>query len=214
MDAQREKRNRMVEEQIAARGVRDPRILEAMRRVPRHEFVPSREQDTTYEDHPIPIGKGQTISQPYIVAYMTEALSLNGGENVLEIGTGSGYQAAVLGEICKEVHTVEIVEVLFRRAKRTLEALGYTNIHCVFGDGSAGDREHAPFDRIILTAATQKIPEEISDQLADSGLILYPEGKPFGYQELVVLRKTEGRFSRSRLTPVRFVPMTGKASRS
>ncbi len=213
MDELREKRNRMVEEQIAARGVRDARILEAMRRVARHEFVPADEQDKAYEDHPIPIGKGQTISQPYIVAYMTEALALRGAEKVLEIGTGSGYQAAVLSLICREVHTVEIVEVLHRRARRTLDSLGYDNIHCVFGDGSLGDPEHAPFDRIMLTAATPKIPDELIEQLSDSGLLLYPEGKPFGYQELVVLRASKGKYSRTTLTPVRFVPMTGKASR-
>jgi protein-L-isoaspartate(D-aspartate) O-methyltransferase len=204
-------RERMVSSQIEDRDVSDKRVLAAMRRVKRHLFVPTGEQTSAYADHPLPIGEGQTISQPYIVAYMTEALRLKPSSRVLEIGTGSGYQAAVLGEVAKVVFTIEIVPELGRRAKKLLARLGYRNVHVRIGDGYAGWPEKAPFDAVILTAAPVAIPSPLIKQLKKGGVLVAPVG-PSGYQRLIRITKvsdTETR--REHLMDVRFVPMTGKA---
>jgi len=201
-------RFRMVENQIIRRGVRDPLVLEAMRKVPRHVFVPETFRSFAYEDEPLPIGHGQTISQPYIVAYMTEALGLKGGEKVLEIGTGSGYQAAVLAEIAKEVYTIEIVKPLYENAQALLQKLGYSNVFCRCGDGYRGWPEKAPFDAIIITAAPNRIPEPLVEQLKEGGRMVLPLGE--GWQELIVIYKRKGFLEERRLIPVRFVPMTGE----
>ncbi len=207
-DPYAEVRERMVRSQIEARGVRDARVLAAMRAVPRHELVPSQLRQQAYADHPLPIGQGQTISQPYIVAYMTEKLKLSGDERVLEIGTGSGYQAAVLGELAAEVYTIEIVESLARRAARDLKKLGYENIHARHGDGYRGWPEEAPFDAIIVTAAPGQIPEPLVEQLAVGGRMILPVGE--AYQELILITRDEEGVHRRRLIGVRFVPMTGE----
>jgi protein-L-isoaspartate(D-aspartate) O-methyltransferase len=201
-------RERMVRQQIEARGVRDPLTLAAMRKVPRHELVPAEVRAVAHGDHPLPIGLGQTISQPYIVAFMTEALGLRGGEKVLEIGTGSGYQAAVLAEIAAQVYTIEIVAPLAERARADLARLGYANVHVRAGDGYLGWPEAAPFDAIIVTAAAPKIPEPLKAQLKDGGRLVIPVGEE--YQSLVVLTRTGTRFAEQTVLPVRFVPMTGK----
>jgi protein-L-isoaspartate(D-aspartate) O-methyltransferase len=201
-------RERMVREQIEARGVRDPPTLAAMRKVPRHLFVAPSHAGEAYDDHPLPIGHGQTISQPYIVAFMTEALGLRGGERVLEVGTGSGYQAAVLAEIAAKVHTIEIVAPLADEARTRLERLGYRNIEVRAGDGYRGWPEAAPFDAIMVTAAAPRIPEPLREQLADGGRLVLPLGDEF--QELVVVTRRGTRFDERRVLPVRFVPMTGK----
>jgi protein-L-isoaspartate(D-aspartate) O-methyltransferase len=201
-------RERMVREQIEARAVRDPLTLAAMRKVPRHELVPAAVRLAAYTDSPLPIGLGQTISQPYIVAFMTEALGLRGGEKVLEVGTGSGYQAAVLAEIAAQVYTIEIVAPLAERARADLARLGYTNVHVRAGDGYLGWPEAAPFDAIIVTAAAPRIPEPLKEQLKDGGRLVIPVGEE--YQSLVVLTRTGSRFAERTVLPVRFVPMTGK----
>ncbi len=195
----------MVQEQIAARGVLDARVLEAMRKVERHRFVPEPMTAFAYEDRPLPIGEDQTISQPYIVAFMTEALGLQGDEKVLEIGTGSGYQAAVLSGLVKEVYTIEIVPTLAARAKETLASLGYSNIHVKQGDGFLGWPAHAPFDRIIVTAAVGEIPPPLVEQLKEGGILVAPEGD--WYQELVILTKEKGKIKKTRTIAVRFVPL-------
>ena len=199
---------RMVDDQLAARDIKDPRVLDAMRRVPRHEFVPEPLRGSAYADSPLPIGHDQTISQPYIVAFMTEALQLEPSHRVLEIGTGSGYQAAILGELAKEVYTIEIVAPLADRARETLKRLGYTNIHVRTGNGYLGWPEQAPFDRVMVTAAPDKIPQPLIEQLRVGGLMAIPVG--VGDQELLILRKTEKGMETLRTLPVRFVPMTGK----
>jgi protein-L-isoaspartate(D-aspartate) O-methyltransferase len=201
-------RERMVRTQIEARGVRDARTLEAMRTVPRHRFVPPALARDAYADHPLPIGHRQTISQPYIVAFMTEALELRGGETVLEVGTGSGYQAAVLAEIAAKVHTIEIVEPLAEEAKALLAELGYHNIEVRSGDGYAGWPEAAPFDAIMVTAAAPRIPEPLEAQLKDGARLVIPVGDD--YQNLVVVTRRGDRFEQKRVLPVRFVPMTGQ----
>ena len=201
-------RARMVREQIEARGVRDPLTLAAMRKVPRHELVPADVRAFAHDDNPLPIGHGQTISQPYIVAFMTEALGLRGGEKVLEVGTGSGYQAAVLAEIAAQVYTIEIVAPLAERARADLARLGYANVHVRAGDGYLGWPEAAPFDAIIVTAAAPKIPEPLKAQLKDGGRLVIPVGEE--YQSLVVVTRTGSRFAEQTVLPVRFVPMTGK----
>jgi protein-L-isoaspartate(D-aspartate) O-methyltransferase len=204
-------RKRMVAGQIEARGITDQRVLTAMRKVERHLFVPEPLRRQAYIDGPLPIGEGQTISQPYIVAIMTELLSLKGTEKVLEIGTGSGYQAAILGELCKEVYTIEIVEPLGRRASRLLDSLGYKNISVRIGDGYAGWPEKAPFEAIMLTAAPPKIPQPLLDQLADGGRLVAPVGDD--YQTLQLVTKTGGILKYEDIIPVRFVPMTGEAQK-
>ena len=201
-------RERMVVDQIQARGVRDPRVLQAMRSVPRHLFVPPALVADAYADHPLPIGSEQTISQPYIVAFMTDALGLQGGQKVLEIGTGSGYQAAVLSGIVARVFTIEIVEPLAAQAKERLARLGYTNVHARAGDGYLGWPEEAPFDAIMVTAAAPRIPEPLKEQLKDGGRLVIPVGDV--EQELILLTKRGARFEERRVLPVRFVPMTGK----
>ncbi len=198
----------MVEDQIERRGVKDERVLHAMREVPRHEFVPNHLKKYAYADEPLPIGEDQTISQPYIVAYMTEYLRLGEEDIVLEIGTGSGYQAAVLAEIADTVYTIEIVDVLARRAEKTLERLGYENVLVKRGDGYAGWPEHAPYDAIIITAAPTKIPQPLLNQLKIGGFMILPLGDYS--QELVLIEKNIKGFEQKTLLPVRFVPMTGE----
>ncbi|MBN1780035.1 protein-L-isoaspartate(D-aspartate) O-methyltransferase [bacterium] len=200
---------RMVDTQIRARGVTDSLVLAAMERVPRHRFVPKKFISSAYTDQPLPIGHDQTISQPYIVAYMTEALHLKGNEKVLEIGTGSGYQAAVLAEIVDTVYTIEIVESLSLQAQETLHALGYDHVIGRTGDGYAGWPEQAPFDAIIVTAAPAAIPEPLVDQLGENGRMIVPVGT--WSQDLILITKKNGKLEQKRLLPVRFVPMTGKA---
>ena len=195
----------MVAEQIRARGVRDPRVLDAMLRVPRERFVPPDRQHEAYDDHPIPIGFGQTISQPYIVAFMTDALQLAPGHSVLDVGTGSGYQTAVLAELTREVYSIERIDALAGRARTTLAALGYTNVHVRTGDGYEGWPEHAPYDRILSGAAPEDIPQALLDQLADGGIIAIPLGA--WDQQLRVLRKDGDRLETLSTLPVRFVPL-------
>jgi protein-L-isoaspartate(D-aspartate) O-methyltransferase len=203
----------MVEPQIVARGVRDPRVLAAMRKVPRHLFVDSAQRAEAYEDHPLPIPGNQTISQPYIVALMTELLELKPTARVLEIGTGSGYQSAVLGELAKEVYTIEIVPELAQLAARRLKELGYANVRAREGDGYRGWPEEAPFDAIIVTAAPERIPQPLVDQLAPGGVMVIPVGGFF--QELKVFRKSaDGRVAERDILPVRFVPMTGEVEKT
>lgn len=203
------KRQRMVDEQIVARGVADPRVLDAMRKVERHLFVTAALQALAYADGPLPIGRGQTISQPYIVAYMTEALRLKPGDHVLEIGTGSGYQAAILAELAKEVYTIELVQALAETAKEKLASLGYRNIEVRCADGYKGWPEKAPFDAIIITAAPPEIPIELVSQLKTGGRMVVPVGSLF--QELVLITKTETGYETKALIPVRFVPMVRPA---
>lgn len=202
-------RARMVERQIATRGIADSAVLDAMRAVPRHRFVPEEYRKEAYQDYPLPIGEDQTISQPFIVAFMTEALELSPTDTVLEIGTGSGYQAAVLAEIAAHVYTIEIVEPLAVRAESTLAALGYTNVSVKAGDGYRGWPEHAPFNAIMVTAAPDHIPQPLVDQLAIGGRMILPVGDE--EQNLVVLRRTEEGILREDRIGVRFVPMTGEA---
>lgn len=205
-----DERLRMVATQLRPRGIVDERVLAAMARVPRHLFVPASAAPFAYADEPLPIGRGQTISQPYIVAYMTEALRIGAGGKVLEIGTGSGYQTAVLAEVAGEVWTVELVEELSLRAEKQLEALGYSGIHFKVGDGSAGWPEAAPFDGIIVTAAAPSIPEALEDQLAPGGRMIVPVGS--GSQELVLVRREGDSFRRKSLIGVRFVPLVGRGT--
>ena len=200
-------RELMVKEQIEARGVKDPLTLAALRKVPRHLFVPESAVGEAYSDVPLPIGHGQTISQPYIVAFMTEALELHGGEKVLEIGTGSGYQAAVLSEIAASVHTIEIVPELAAQARERLARLGYRNVEVHSGDGYRGWPEAAPFDAVVVTAAAPRIPEPLKDQLKDGGRLVIPVGD--ADQQLIVLTRHGARYDERRVLPVRFVPMTG-----
>ena len=199
------RRREMTDLQIRARGVRDPLVLAAMAKVPRHLFVPERLRDLAYADEPLPIGEGQTISQPYIVAYMTETLGLKGGERVLEVGTGSGYQTAVLAEIAAEVWTIELVEPLARRARAVLEGLGYANIRFRIGDGSAGWPEVAPFDAIMVTAAAPVMPAALAQQPGPGGRMIVPVGA--GLQELVLVRRLKKGVDRQTLFGVRFVPL-------
>ncbi len=202
-------RQSMVEKQIVARGVKDERVLEAMRAVPRHLFVDPDFQDEAYRDGPLPIGEDQTISQPYIVALMTELADLEPGEKVLEIGTGSGYQAAVLAELGVQVWSIEIIPELGRLARANLRTAGYAGLNLRVADGYLGWPEAAPFDAIILTAAPRKIPQPLKDQLAEGGVLVAPVG---GWsQELITLRRIDGELQRKSVIPVRFVPMTGKA---
>lgn len=197
----------MVERQLRGRGIGDERVLDAMTRVPRHRFVPAEQQAEAYADRALPIGFGQTISQPYVVAFMTEALKIAPTDAVLEIGTGSGYQAAILAELAREVYTIELVPELAERSARTLESLGYHNVHVRAGDGYAGWPEHAPFQKIIVTAAPEEVPPALVDQLAVGGIMVLPVGPQRGDQELRILTRTERGIVTERSLPVRFVPM-------
>ena len=203
-------RTRMVNEQLKARDIRNDRVLEAMLSVPRHRFIPESARGGAYGDFPVPIGYGQTISQPYIVAFMTQALDVGPGDRVLEIGTGSGYQAAVLSLLAREVFTIEIIESLADRARATLKDLGHQNVHVRAGNGYLGWPEYAPFDRIILTAAPEAVPPALVEQLKIGGLMAIPIG--VGDQELRILRRTPVGLDTIATLPVRFVPMTGKGS--
>ena len=205
-------RSAMVEQQIEARGISDPATLAALRTVPRHEFLPMRLRSEAYADYPLPIGHGQTISQPFIVAFMTEAIRPQPGERILEIGAGSGYQAAILAQMGAEVYTIEIVEPLAEMARQTLERLGYKNARVKSGDGFRGWPEHAPFDAIIVTCAPDKIPAPLVEQLRDGGRMIIPVGSGMN-QELVLLRKKGDKIEKQSVLPVRFVPMTGEAER-
>jgi len=198
----------MVKEQIVKRGIKDKRLIEAMRKVKRHEFVPKEYKHLAYSDQPLPIEYEQTISQPYIVALMTELLSLKGDEKVLEIGTGSGYQAAILAELTKEVFTIEILEPLATSAKNRLKKLGYRNIQVRCGDGYQGWPAHAPFDGIIVTCAPEHIPKPLVEQLKIGGRMVIPVGKYL--QELALITKTEDGIKKRSVAPVAFVPMTGE----
>jgi len=202
-------REAMIRTQIESRGIRDLATLDALRKVERHKFVPPKYQNHAYEDHPLPIGEDQTISQPYIVALMTQVLDLQKNEKVLEVGTGSGYQAAVLAEICDHVYTIEIIDILGRQAQKILADLGYKNINVKIGDGYKGWEEHSPFDAIIVTCAPTHIPEPLKNQLAEGGKMVIPVGKTFA-QELVLLTKENGEIIRKAIIPVRFVPMLGE----
>jgi len=210
-DAQRQARERMVREQIADRGVRDARVLAAMRKVPRHFFVPQDALPAAYLDQPLPIGHGQTISQPYIVAFMSEALELKPQDRVLEIGTGSGYQAAVLAELAREVYSIEIVEPLGKEAAARLKDLGYERVNLRIGDGYRGWPEAAPFDAIIVTAAPDHVPPALVEQLRKGGRMVLPVGR-FA-QDLLRLRRTAKGVVQENLLPVRFVPMVGEAEK-
>ena len=205
------RRDHMVRTQIEARGVKDPQVLEGMRSVPRHLFVPEEYRDSSYHDSPLPIGEGQTISQPYIVALMTELLEVGEGARVLEIGTGSGYQAAVLAAMGVEVYSIEIRERLCERAAATLAELGYTSVHVRCGDGYRGWPEEAPFDGIIVTAAPTWIPDPLVGQLVDGAHMVIPVGD--FYQELKVITRTGDSLEERSVIPVRFVPMTGEIER-
>jgi protein-L-isoaspartate(D-aspartate) O-methyltransferase len=197
----------MVREQIEARGITDARVLAALARVPRHAFIPEGQRREAYEDWPLPIGHGQTISQPYIVAFMTATLDPKPGDRVLEVGTGSGYQAAVLSLLVAEVFSIEIVEPLARRAEADLKRLGYANVTVRAGDGYRGWPEAAPFDAIIVTCAPEEVPQALVDQLKPGGRMIVPVGSRWGAQELYLLRKTPGGLKRQAVLPVRFVPM-------
>lgn len=200
----------MVDQQIRARGIQDDRVLKAMEKVPRHKFVPEPRTHLAYRDYPLPIGLNQTISQPFIVAYMTEAADISRKDKVLEIGTGSGYQAAILGEIAKEVYTIEIIPELAERATKALDELGYKNIFVKTGNGYLGLPEQAPFDAIVVTAAPDEIPQALIDQLAVNGRMVIPVGNT--NQEMTVIKKTKKGVTEKKTMQVRFVPMTGKPS--
>jgi protein-L-isoaspartate(D-aspartate) O-methyltransferase len=200
----------MVDNQIAGRGVEDRSVLEAMRAVPRHEFVPDRHLDQAYEDHPLPIGHGQTISQPYIVALMTEILQVEAGDRVMEVGSGSGYQAAVLAELDTEVYTVEIIPELAAQAEERLDRLGYDNVHVLNADGYFGWEEHAPYDAIIVTAAPDHLPAPLTEQLKEGGRMVIPIGPIGAVQTLWLFEKQNGELVSTNLGAVRFVPLTGE----
>lgn len=199
-------RQRMVDQQLKPRGIKDERVLAAMAKVPREEFVPADQRADAYQDGPLPIGYDQTISQPYIVAFMTEQLRLKSTDRVLEIGSGSGYQAAILAALVAEVYTIEIIEPLAKAAEATLQRLGYNNVHLKVGDGYKGWPEEAPFDAIIVTCAPDKVPQPLVDQLKDGGRMVIPVGERFA-QQLYLLEKKNGQLKESATLPVRFVPM-------
>lgn len=201
----KKERERMLEAQLKARGIKDEKVLKAMRKVPRHLFVPDNMKVHAYNDEPLLIGEGQTISQPYIVAYMTEVLSLKKNERVLEIGTGSGYQAAILAEIVDKLYTVEVVSSLSHKAQEVLSKLGYRNIDFKISDGNFGWKENAPFDAIIVTAAPSQIPKSLLEQLKNNGNMVVPVGITF--QELVLVTREKKKFKKKKLIPVRFVPL-------
>ena len=205
-------RQRMVEQQLKPRGIRDERVLAAMAKVPREEFIPADARADAYEDGALPIGYDQTISQPYVVAFMTEQLRPKQSDRVLEIGSGSGYQAAILGELVAEVYTIEIVAPLAKTAEATLQRLGYNNVHIKVGDGYKGWPEEAPFDAIIVTCAPEKVPQPLVDQLKDGGRMVIPVGERFA-QQLYLLEKKNGQLKESVTLPVRFVPMLREAQK-
>ena len=204
-------REKLVKNYIEKKGIKDQNVLTAMRTVQRHSFIPSDLESSAYADRPLPIGEGQTISQPYVVALMTEILNLTGNHRVLEIGTGSGYQAAVLAEIAKEVYSVEIKEKLYKKSTKTLKSLNYKNVWTRHGDGYFGWQEAAPFDAIMITAAVNHIPPPLIKQLKDGGLLTLPLGNPLSYQNLVLVTKKGEDVSVKQITGVLFVPMTGHA---
>lgn len=206
-----EARRRMVEEDLKGRDITDEKVLEAMLKVPRHLFVDKSLRDVAYADHPLPIGEGQTISQPYVVALMTQSLKLTGSERVLEIGTGSGYQAAVLAELGVDVYTIEIREKLAKSAEQRLRELGYENVRVKHADGYFGWEEYAPFDAIMVTAAVNHIPPYLIDQLKDGGRLILPLGSTSYYQTLTLIYKQDGHLNAVHITSVRFVPMIGEA---
>ncbi len=210
-DRYTEARRDMVTNQLRARGIANEKVLSAMSRVPRHEFVPTLFRSLAYADRPLPIGHDQTISQPYIVAFMTEALKPAPTDRVLEIGTGSGYQAAVLAELVAKVYTIEIVQPLGERASADLARLKYDNVHVRIGDGYEGWPEHAPFDAIIVTCSPEHVPQPLADQLRDGGRMIIPVGDPKSGQELFLLEKRGTKVVQRAVMPVRFVPMTGRA---
>ncbi len=199
-------RQRMVRDQVVARGIKDQKVIQAMLNVPRHMFVPANYERMAYEDRPLPIGAGQTISQPYIVALMTETLELTKNMKVLEIGTGSGYQSAILAEIVNEVYTIEIIESLGKKAQNLLSDLGYDNTHVKIGDGYKGWPEKAPFDAIIVTCAPTDVPQPLEEQLKEGGKMIIPVGGSI-VQELALLEKKSGKLKKKIVAPVRFVPM-------
>ena len=205
-----EQRKKMVKEQLIARGIKDKKVLDAMSEIPRHLFVDRSFRDRAYGDHPLPIGGGQTISQPYVVALMTEALKLKPSDRVLEIGTGSGYQAAVLAEIVKEVYTIEIRERLVESAGKLLKELGYKNIRIKYADGYFGWKENAPFDAVIVTASANHIPPPLIKQLKEGGKLIIPLGSTVYYQTLTLATKRQGLLEVEQMGGVAFVPMTGK----
>ncbi|HOK99521.1 MAG TPA: protein-L-isoaspartate(D-aspartate) O-methyltransferase [Bacteroidales bacterium] len=207
-------REQMVSDQIISRGIKDKKVIAAMRKVERHRFVPDEYKQVAYGDHPLPIGYEQTISQPYVVAFMTEALELKQTDRVLEIGTGSGYQAAILAEICDSVFTIEIVPELAQQAKLLLEQLGYKNIQVKHGDGYQGWIEKAPFDAIIVTCSPTKIPQPLKDQLREGGRMIIPVGYSQTDQYLYLIKKQNGRLVEKAVLPVRFVPMVNFEKKS
>jgi protein-L-isoaspartate(D-aspartate) O-methyltransferase len=204
-------RQQMVQQQLVTRGINDQRVLATMAKVPREEFVTSESRAASYQDGPLPIGYGQTISQPYIVAFMTEQLRPKPTDRVLEVGTGSGYQAAILADLVSEVYSIEIVELLAKNAEEILQRLGYKNVHLKIGDGYQGWPEMAPFDAIIVTCAPDKVPQPLVDQLKDGGRMVIPVGDKFA-QQLYLLEKKNGQLKQSATLPVRFVPMTSGAA--
>jgi protein-L-isoaspartate(D-aspartate) O-methyltransferase len=209
-DGEVKSREEMVRKQLVAGGIRNPEVLQAMTEVPRHEFVPNSLRPYAYADGPLPIGHGQTISQPFVVAFMTQALELSKEDSVLEVGTGSGYQAAILGKLAKEVYTIEIVQPLAETAKGVLSKLGFENVHVRFGDGYMGWPEKAPFEAIIVTCAPDHVPEPLTSQLKEGGRLVIPVGEAGGVQQLILLRKRNGQISKEKMLDVRFVPMTGR----
>ncbi len=206
------RREQMVQTQIKRRGVTDERVIGAFRQVRRHLFVPDKYLDFAYSDQPLPIGYDQTISQPYIVAFMTEALNLSDTDRVLEIGTGSGYQAAILARICQQVYSIEIIPELGNAARKLLQELGYRNIHLKIGDGYQGWAAHAPYDAIIVTCSPTRVPQPLVEQLAEGGRLMIPLSIEYA-QHLVLLRKKEGELVKESVLPVRFVPMVNEDGR-
>lgn len=202
-------RKKMVDEQLLPRGIKDQRVIKAFYKVERHRFIPEDSRDSAYEDFPVPIGEGQTISQPYIVALMTEYLGLKGDEKVLEIGTGSGYQTAILAELAKEVYSVERFETLAKNSERLLKELGYANFKIKVGDGSLGWPEEAPFDRVIITAASPCLPQPLVEQLKDNGRMVLPLGESFS-QALTMVEKQKNGFKSTQICGCVFVPLVGE----